>query len=126
MTGYITNIENDTLSNQNFRKVIYTGPKSQLVLMTLQPGEEIGMETHPDHDQYIRIETGVAKVFIDGEQTAVGPDYAIMIPAGSEHNIVNGSGEEALRLYTIYSPPEHPRDTIHRTKEEAEQDEHHH
>lgn len=125
MNGYITNIENDTLSNQNFRKVLYTGPNSQLVVMTLQPGEEIGTETHPDTDQYIRIQTGVAKVLIDGEEQVVGPDYVVIIPAGSEHNVINGSGEEPLRLYTLYTPPEHPHNTIHRTKEEADQNEHH-
>lgn len=126
MNGYITNIENETISNQNFRKVIYTGSKSQLVIMTLLPGEEIGSETHSDIDQYIRVQTGVAKVYIDGEEQVVGPDYVIMIPAGSEHNVVNGSGEEPLRLYTIYSPPEHPKGTIHRSKEEADKDPHHH
>jgi len=97
-----------------------------LVVMTLQPGEEIGTETHPDIDQYIKVQTGIAKVYIDGEEQIIGPDYVVIIPAGAEHNVVNGSGEETLRLYTIYSPPEHAHGTIHRTKEEADQAEHQH
>lgn len=119
MSGYITNIENETLNNENFRKVIFTGPNSQLVVMTLLPGEEIGMEVHENVDQYIRVETGVAKVVIDEEETVVGKDYVVIVPAGSEHNVINQSANEKLRLYTVYSPAEHPDGTIHRTKEEA-------
>ena len=126
MNGYIANIENETLSNQNFRKVLFTRPKIQLVVMTPQPGEEIGSEVHADIDQYIKVQTGVAKIYIDGEEHIIGPDYVVIIPAGAEHNVVNGSGEEPLRLYTVYSPPEHSHGTIHRSKEEADKAEHHH
>ncbi len=126
MNGYISNIENETLNNQNFRKVLYTAPKSQLVAMTLQPGEEIGSEVHDGLDQFIRVQTGVAKVIIDGEEHVIGPDYIVIVPAGVEHNVINSSAEEVLRLYTIYSPAEHPDNTIHRTKEEADKAEHHH
>ena len=126
MNGFVSNIENETLSNENFRKVLYTGPHSQLVVMTLLPGEEIGAEVHHDIDQFIRVETGVAKTIIDGEETTIGPDYVVVIPAGSEHNIINQSADEKLRLYTVYSPAEHADGTIHRTKEEAMEDEHHH
>jgi len=126
MNGYITNIENETLSNQNFRKVLYTGSKMQLVVMTLQPSEEIGMEVHAGTDQFFRIETGVARIIIDGEENIAGPDDVVVVPAGAKHNVINGSADAPLRLYTIYSPPEHPRETVHRTKEEAEKAEHHH
>lgn len=126
MHGYITNIENETLSNQNFRKVLYTGSKMQLVVMTLQASEEIGMEVHTSTDQFFRIETGVARFIMDGEENIAGPDDVIVVPAGAKHNVINGSADAPLRLYTIYSPPEHPRETVHRTKEEAEKAEHHH
>lgn len=125
MTGYITNIEKDTLENENFRKVLYTTDKSQLVLMTVQPGDDIGMEVHEEHDQFIRIEAGKAKVILNGEETDVEDDFAIVIPAGTEHNVVN-TGDEPLKLYTIYTPPEHKDGTIHATKADAEADEHHH
>ncbi len=98
----------------------------QLVVMTLQPGEEIGMEVHSNIDQFFRVETGVAKVIIDGEEDIIGPDYVAIVPAGAEHNVINSSAQDPLRLYTIYTPPEHKDGTIHRTKAEAEQDEHHH
>jgi mannose-6-phosphate isomerase-like protein (cupin superfamily) len=120
VNGYITNIENETINNENFRKVLFTAPNSQLVVMTLLPGEEIGAEIHPNVDQFFRIETGVAKVIIDGEETVVGKDYVVIVPAGSEHNVINQSAEEALRLYTIYSPAQHADGTIHRTKKEAD------
>ncbi len=123
MNAFITNIENETLSNENFRKVLYTGTYSQLAVMTLLPEEEIGEEIHPDVDQYIRIQTGVAKVIIDGEESVVGPDYIVLIPAGARHNVVNESVDENLRLYTIYTPPEHPKGTIHRSKEEGKKHE---
>jgi len=126
MEKYITNIENETLNNENFRKVLFTGKNMQLVVMTLQPGEEIGTEVHPDIDQFFRVETGVAKIIIDGEEDMIGPDYIAIVPASAEHNVINSSAEEVLRLYTIYTPPEHKDGTIHRTKEEAVQDEHQH
>jgi mannose-6-phosphate isomerase-like protein (cupin superfamily) len=119
---YIANIEEETLKNENFRKVLFTGPKSQLVVMTIQPGDDIGAEIHEDHDQFIRIESGIALVIIDGIEKRVEDDWAIVIPAGAEHNIVNRSETEVLKLYTIYSPPEHKDGTIHDTKEAADQE----
>lgn len=126
MKDTIYNIENETLTNENFRKVLFTGEYSQLVVMTLQPGEEIGSEVHDDIDQFFRVESGVAKVVIDGDETTIGPDFAVIVPAGKEHNVINVSAEETLKLYTIYSPPEHPENTLHRTKEEADKVHHHH
>ncbi len=115
MKGYITNIEKETLENENYRKVLYTSRYSQLVVMALQPGEEIGMEVHGDIDQFIRIEQGQGKVVLDGAETEVEDDFAIVIPAGTEHNVVN-TGVEAMKLYTIYSPPEHKHDVLQATK----------
>ena len=120
MNGYHTNIEVDTLENANFRKVIFTGNHMQLVLMSLKPGEDIGLEVHQDVDQFFRFEKGEGKVFIDGEEYTVKRDDAVVVPAGSEHNIINTSTNEELKLYTIYSPPNHPEGTIHQTKEESE------
>lgn len=117
--GYISNIEEETEQNANFRKVLYTSGKSQLVVMSIPPGGDIGMEVHEDHDQFIRIEEGCAKVILNGEETDVEDDYGIVIPAGTEHNVVNTSAVE-LKLYTIYSPPEHPDGTIDATKEDGE------
>ena len=116
---YIGNIEKETLENENFRKVLNTTKLSQLVVMSLEAGEDIGMEVHENHDQFIRIEQGKAEVILDGEKTIVEDDFAIVIPAGVEHNIVN-IGEEKLKLYTIYTPPEHPAGTIHKDKTEAD------
>lgn len=128
MTGYITNIEKETLENDNFRKVLYTGPKSQLVVMALLPGEEIGMEVHDTHDQFIRLEEGQAKAILNEEEFVLEDDFAVIIPAGTEHNIINISEDKILKLYTIYSPAEHPDGTIHKTKEDADEYEknHHH
>jgi len=114
MKGYVTNIEKATLENDNFRQVLYTATKSQLVVMTIQPGDEIGQETH-DLDQFIRIEAGQAMVTLDGVEHAVEDDWAVVIPAGTEHNVVN-TGEVPLRLYSVYSPPEHKDGTLHATK----------
>ena len=124
---YIGNIEKETLENENFRKVLNTTDKSQLVVMTIQVGDDIGMEVHEEHDQFIRIEQGEVLVILDGEETKVADDFAIVIPAGTEHNIVNISETETLKLYTIYTPPEHPVGTIHKDKAEAEkyEEEHH-
>lgn len=119
MSGFVINTENETVNNQNFRKVLFTTKNSQLVLMTLEPSEDIGLEVHEGHDQIIGVKTGVAKVVIDGEESMVGPDYLIIVPAGSEHNVINHSADEKLRIFTIYTPPEHPEDTIHRTRDEA-------
>ena len=119
MKGYIANIEEKTLNNDFFRQVLFTGPKSQLVVMALQPGEDIGAEIHEEHDQFIRIESGSGKVILDGEETKVGDDYAVVIPAGAEHNLIN-TGTETMKLYTIYSPPEHADGTVHKTRKKAE------
>lgn len=118
--GYIGNIEKETIGNDYFRKVIFTGPKSQLVVMALKPGEEIGMEKHADTDQFIRIEAGEAKIILDGEERAVRDDFAIVIPAGTYHNVINASSDKPLKLYTVYAPPEHAPNTIHKTKAEAD------
>ena len=121
MTGYSTNIETDTLANENFRQVLFTAPHSQLVLMTLKPGEEIGTETHDDRDQFFRVEAGTGEAIVDGQTFPLSDGMVVVVPAGAEHNVVNTSQGDALRLYTIYSPPEHPDGTIHRTKAEADE-----
>ena len=119
MSGYSVNIETKTLENTSFREVLFTAPHSQLVVMTLQVGEDIGQETHPDRDQFIRVESGQGEAILDGERHALSDGSAVVIPAGTEHNVVNTSASEPLRLYTIYSPPEHPDGTINRTKQDA-------
>lgn len=124
MKGYFTNIEKETLENNNFRKVLFTGSQSQLVVMSLKPGEEIGREIHNDHDQFIRIEEGKAEVILDGETRVLEDDEIVVIPAGAEHNVINISEDKDLKLYTIYSPAEHPEGTIHQTKAEADSAEH--
>lgn len=116
MKGYTTNIERDTLENDHYRRVLYTGEHLQLVLMTLQPGEEIGLETHEEHDQFIRIEAGEGKAVLGGEDAPLADGDVVIIPAGVEHNVVNTSDDAPLRLYTLYAPPEHPDGTLHRTK----------
>jgi mannose-6-phosphate isomerase-like protein (cupin superfamily) len=125
MKGYVVNLEQKTQSNSNFRQVLFTTPNSQLVLMALQPNEEIGTETHMEHDQFIRVESGRGKVIMDGEETEISDGFGFVIPAGVEHNVVNTSGE-VMKLYTIYTPPEHADGTVHQTKAEAEADDHHH
>lgn len=115
MKGFVDDIEKLTEENDNFRKVLYTGKHMQLVLMTLQPGEDIGLEVHEGHDQFFRIEEGEGEVIIDGTTTPIEDDDAIIVPAGAEHNVVN-TGDEPLRLYTIYSPPEHRDGVLHPTK----------
>lgn len=123
MTGYITNIEEAALANDFFRKVIYTAPHSQLVLMSLQPKEEIGYEIHQHVDQFIRVEKGQGKVVLEAEETDIADGSAIVIPAGTGHNIINTSETQELKLYTIYSPANHPEGKIHKTKAEAMADE---
>ena len=123
MKGFNANIEKETLENTNFRKVLYTGKHSQLVLMSLKPNEEIGMEVHPDNDQFFRFEKGVGKCIIDGNEYALEDGSAIIVPAGAEHNIINTSGTEDLKLYTIYSPAHHKDGIVRATKEEAEKKE---
>ncbi len=123
MKGYVTNIEKATKENENFRKVLYTAKNSQLVVMSLKPGEEIGMEVH-DLDQFIRIEKGDGKAVLDGVEHEIEDDYAIVIPAGTNHNIIN-TGDKEMKLYTVYSPPEHRDGVVHSTKAEAEEGEEH-
>jgi len=118
MPGYKGNIEEETLKNDNFRKVLFTGPNSQLVVMSLKPGEDIGAEVHEGHDQFIRIDQGQGKFVLGDEETEVGDGWAMVVPAGTNHNVIN-TGEGDMKIYTIYSPPEHPDGTIHKTKEEA-------
>ena len=119
MKGYNDNIEKLTLENTNFRKVLYTAKQTQLVLMSLLPGEEIGSEVHSDNDQFFRFESGEGKVIIDGHESAVLDGHAVIVPAGSEHNVINTSAVEALKLYTLYCPPHHQDGIIRATKEEA-------
>ncbi|HUW21158.1 MAG TPA: cupin domain-containing protein [Candidatus Bathyarchaeia archaeon] len=120
MKGFRGDIEKQTLANNNFRRVLYTGKHSQLVLMNLRPGEEIGMEVHPDNDQFFRFEKGQGKCLIDGNEYQVGDGVAIVVPAGAQHNIINTSSSEELKLYTIYSPAHHKDGIIRLTKQEAE------
>ncbi len=119
MKGYYGHIEIDTLSNSNFRQVLFTGQNCQLVLMTLKPKEEIGMEVHQGHDQFFRFESGEGKVTIDEESYLVKDGDAVIVPAGINHNVENTSDNEPLKLYTIYAPPEHPDKTIHATKADS-------
>jgi mannose-6-phosphate isomerase-like protein (cupin superfamily) len=123
MKGFKTNIEKDTLENRNFRKVLYTGEHSQLVLMSLRPKEEIGMEIHADNDQFFRFEAGQGQVIIDGNTYEVGDGVAIVVPAGAKHNVINVSDAEDLKLYTIYSPAHHKDGIVRATKKEAEANE---
>lgn len=120
MKGFNANIEKETLENSNFRKVLYTAKHCQLVLMSLKPGEDIGMEIHAENDQFFRFEQGQGKVFIDGNEYEVSDGSAIIVPSGAEHNVVNVSETEELKLYTIYSPAHHKDGIVRATKEEAE------
>ncbi|MGO1767632.1 cupin [Advenella sp. S44] len=122
MKGFVDDIEELTVNNDLYRKVLYTGKNLQLVLMTLQPGEEIGEEVHEGHDQFFRIEQGKGKVVIDEQTHAIEDDDAVIVPAGARHNVIN-SGDQPLRLYTIYGPPEHRDGVVHATKQD-EQEEH--
>ena len=119
MTGYTCNIEDLTLKNSYFRQVLFTGTYAQLVVMCLKPREEIGMEVHSSVDQFFRIEKGEAKFIIAGEEHVLKDGEVAIVPAGSQHNVINVSETDDLKLYTIYSPPNHPDGTIHKTKEEA-------
>jgi len=125
MKGYYGQIEKLTLENSNFRQVLFTGKKTQLVLMSLKPGEEIGEEVHAQVDQFFRFEAGEAKVIIDRQEYEVKDGDAVIVPAGSKHNIVNLSSSQDLKLYTLYSPPNHPDGTVHKTKAEADEAEAH-
>jgi mannose-6-phosphate isomerase-like protein (cupin superfamily) len=121
MTGYVGSIEKQTEQNEYFRQVVFTGKHLQLVVMSLRVGEEIGNEVHEDVDQFFRIEEGEAKFVFEGkEEHVVHPGDAVVVPAGTFHNVINTSKTEKLKLYTVYTPPNHPDGTIHKTKEEAE------
>lgn len=120
--GYHGNIEKLTLENNNFRKVLYTAPNLQLVLMSLAPGEEIGMETHGDGDQFFRFEKGKGRVIIDESEYEVGDGDSATVPLGAKHNVINISETEDLKLYTIYAPPHHKDGVVRKTKEEADKD----
>lgn len=117
--GYCDDIEKATLENEDFRRVLYTGGHLQLVVMTLQPGDEIGSEVHTDRDQFFRIEEGEGAVDIDGKENKVAADFAVIVPAGARHNVRN-TGSKPLRLYTIYGPPEHKDKVVQSTKAEAD------
>ena len=123
MIGYHADIEELTLANNNFRKVLYTAPYSQLVLMSLLPNEEIGMEAHGNVDQFFRFEKGIGKVILEGEETIIGDGDVVIAPAGTNHNVINTSTTEPLKLYTVYSPANHPDGTVHPTKADALADE---
>ena len=116
MKGHVTNIERDTLANEDYRRELFTGPNLQLVLMALKPGEEIGLEKHEGHDQFIRVEAGTGEAFLDGRRHALSDGVSVVIPSGVQHNVVNTSKTEPLRLYTLYAPPEHPDGTVHPAK----------
>jgi mannose-6-phosphate isomerase-like protein (cupin superfamily) len=122
MKGYVTNIEQASIENEYFRKVLYTDTRVQLVVMNLKPNEEIGEEVH-QLDQFIRIEEGEGKAVLDGEDHVIGDGYAIVVPQGTRHNIINTSGDKPMKLYTVYAPPNHKDGTIHKTKADAEADE---
>jgi len=119
--GFVGDIEGLTEKNSDFRQVLYTGENVQLVVMTLAPGEDIGAETHPDVDQFFRVEAGGGEVTINGETTPIKVGTGIVIPAGSKHNVKN-TGEEPLRVYTLYAPPHHADGTVHKTKKDAQAD----
>ena len=130
MTGWVGDIERETIDNETFRTVLWTGDHSQLTVMSIPAGEDIGKEVHPDHDQFLRIEQGSARVEMGPSENEVdftqdvGADWAIVVPAGVWHNVVN-TGEGELKVYSIYSPAQHPPGTVHATKADAEAAEHH-
>jgi mannose-6-phosphate isomerase-like protein (cupin superfamily) len=120
MSGYSIDIEAETLANTDFRRVLHTATHEQLVLMTLQPGEEIGLEVHEHGDQFFRVEAGTGEAVINGQVHQLSDGSVVIIPEGAEHNVVN-TGTDPLRMYTIYSPPQHPDGTVHHTKAEADE-----
>lgn len=122
MNGYVADIERETLENEHFRKVLYTDPRIQLVVMALLPGEEIGLEVHP-LDQFLRIEKGEGKAILDGVESDIKDGSVVIVPKGTNHNIINTSSSDMLKLYTLYAPPNHRPGTIHATKADAEADE---
>lgn len=124
MRGFVDDIEGLTEHNSDFRRVLYTGKNLQLVLMAIEPGEEIGEEVHPDRDQFFRIEEGKGEIWIDGHRTQIESDFAILVPAGARHNI-QCTGRKPLKLYTLYAPPEHADGTVHATRADAMASEEH-
>jgi mannose-6-phosphate isomerase-like protein (cupin superfamily) len=122
LTGFIGNIEKLTLENNHFRKVLFTGQHSQLVAMSIEPGGEIGMESHAIVDQFLRVESGEGRVIMNGDGREIGEGDAFIAPAGTEHNVINSSSKQPLKLYTVYSPPHHKDGVIHKTKAEADAD----
>ncbi len=124
MKSFIGNIEDRATTNTDFRRVLFTGPHLQLVVMALQPGEEIGAEVHDDTDQFFRVEMGMGVVSVDGVDTAIGDGAGIVIPAGTRHNIKN-TGRAPLQLYTLYAPPEHADGIVRHTKADAEREPEH-
>lgn len=124
MKGFVDDIEGMTEHNTDFRRVLYTGERLQLVLMSIPPGEEIGEEVHADRDQFFRVEKGEGEAWIDGTMTRIESDFAILVPAGARHNVKN-TGNEPLKLYTLYGPPEHADGTVHATRAEAMASEEH-
>lgn len=125
MKGYITNIEARSLGNTDFRQVLYTAQNCQLVVMSLKPNEDIGEEVH-DLDQFIRCEAGVGKAILDGVEHDIKDGFIVLVPAGTKHNLINTSADTALKLYTLYAPPNHKDGTVHHTKKDAEADEEEH
>lgn len=124
MKGFVANIEEMALTNENFRTVIFTAPHCQLVVMSLQPGEDIGEEVH-ELDQFIRCESGSGKTVLDGVEHQITDGFAVLIPAGTRHNIINTSADKPMKLYTLYAPPNHAEGTVHTTKADAQKDEEH-
>ncbi|HEX6942862.1 MAG TPA: cupin domain-containing protein [Gemmatimonadaceae bacterium] len=124
MKGFVDNIEKLTVGNQDFRRVLYTGHHTQLVLMALSPGEEIGEEVHEDTDQFFRVEQGEGEVVIDSRSFPIRDGSAIVVPAGARHNVRN-TGQQSLRLYTLYSPPHHEDGTVHHTRKDADESHEH-
>lgn len=122
MIGYVKNIEKETLNNENFRKVLYTAEHCQLVVMSLNPGEDIGLEVHETVDQFIRIEKGTGKAILNGEESEIKDGTAIVIPSGAKHNILNTSVDQKMKLYTIYSPAHHKDGVVHVAKTDAQND----
>lgn len=125
ITPYVNNIEDETLGNDNFRKEVFTGEHLQMTVMSLLPGEDIGAEIHPTTDQFLRVEQGSGKAIIGEQEYDIADDFAIIIPAGMNHNVIN-TGEIAMKLYSIYTPTEHPKGTVHVTKADADAAEHSH
>ncbi|OGK20288.1 cupin [Candidatus Roizmanbacteria bacterium RIFCSPHIGHO2_01_FULL_39_8] len=126
MIGFLVNIEEKTRTNTFFRQVLYTGQHEQVVVMSLQPNEDIGEEIHEIVDQFLRIEEGVGKVIMSGEEHRIKDGDAFVVPAGTKHNVINTSSGKALKLYTIYSPPHHKDKTLHKTKADAIADKENH